>query len=87
MVESGFPGFVAGSWQGVLAPAGTPAEIVQRVFAATLAAIDRPEAQQRFRAGGVEPVASRSPEEFAALIEREGQRWGALAQRAGAVAE
>ena len=87
LVESGFPDFVAGSWQGVLAPSGTPAEVIARAFAATVEAIGRPAVAQRLRGGGVEPVASRSPDAFAALIAREAERWGALARRAGATVE
>jgi tripartite-type tricarboxylate transporter receptor subunit TctC len=87
LAESGVPDFVAGSWQGVLAPAGTPAELILRAHAATVAAVARPEVAQRLRGGGVEPVASRSPDEFADLIAREAERWGALARRAGATVE
>ena len=88
LVESGFPDFVAGSWQGLLAPAGTPAEVILRAHAATVAAVgQRAEVAQRLRGGGVEPLASRNPEEFAEMIAREAERWGALARRAGVTVE
>jgi tripartite-type tricarboxylate transporter receptor subunit TctC len=87
MAESGFPDFIASSWQGLLAPAGTPPEIIARWHAATLAAVARPEVQARFAASVTLAVASPTPADFAGFIAREGARWGALARRAGAVAE
>lgn len=87
LAESGFPEFVAGSWQGLLAPAGTPAEVILRMHGVVAEAMRRPEIRHRLDAGGVAPLVSASPEEFAALIGREAARWGALATRAGATAE
>lgn len=83
MVESGYPDFVSGSWQGLLAPAGTPPAIVQRWHATTVATLAQPEVQRRYAASGVVPITSRSPEEFATFIGREAERWGAVARRAG----
>ncbi|MBW8267970.1 tripartite tricarboxylate transporter substrate binding protein [Caldovatus sp. SYSU G05006] len=87
MVESGFPDFDSGSWQGLLAPAGTPPEIVRRLHAVIVEVVAKPEVRQRFAASGTEAVASRSPAEFADLIRREEEKWGALVRRVGAVAE
>jgi len=87
MVESGYRDFVAGSWQGLLAPAGTPAPILERWHAATLEAVRHPETARRYAGGGVEPATSDSPERFAEFIARETARWGAVAQRAGAIAD
>jgi tripartite-type tricarboxylate transporter receptor subunit TctC len=87
LAESGFPDFIASSWQGLLAPAGTPPEIIARWHAATQAAVARPDIQARFAASVTLAVASAAPADFAAHIAREGERWGALARRAGAVAE
>lgn len=87
MVESGFAGFVTGSWQGVLAPTGTAQPALQRAFEAITAAMARPDVVQRLRAGGVEPVTSRDPEEFAAFAAAEEARWGAIARRAGVTLE
>jgi tripartite-type tricarboxylate transporter receptor subunit TctC len=83
MVESDFPDFVTGSWQGILAPMGTAQPVLLRAFEAITTAMARPEVVQRLAAGGVEPVSSRSPEEFAAFAAREAARWGAIARRAG----
>ena len=87
LVESGFPELDSGSWQGLLAPAGTPPEIVRRWHAVTSEVVARPEIRQRFQASATEAVVSRTPEEFADLIRREEERWGALVRRIGAVAE
>ena len=87
MVESGYPDFVSGSWQGLLAPAGTPPAIVQRWHATTVEALAQPEVRRRDAASGVEVVTSRSPDEFAAFIGREAERWGAVARRAGATVD
>jgi tripartite-type tricarboxylate transporter receptor subunit TctC len=87
MEESGYPGFVSGSWQGLLAPAGTSPEIIARLHAVTAEALRQPDLVQRFAAGGVDPVVSRAPEEFAAFIAAEAERWGAVAERAGATAD
>ena len=82
MVESGFADFVTGSWQGILAPTGTAHAVLLRAFEAITAAMARPEVSQRLRAGGVDPVTSRSPEEFAAFAAQEEARWGEIARRA-----
>jgi tripartite-type tricarboxylate transporter receptor subunit TctC len=87
MVESGYAAFVASSWQGLLAPAGTPEPIIRRWHAVTEAVLRLPEVRRRFALAATEAVASAAPEAFAAFIASEGQRWGALARRAGATAE
>ncbi|MDN3567649.1 tripartite tricarboxylate transporter substrate binding protein [Paeniroseomonas aquatica] len=87
MAESGYPAFVASSWQGLLAPAGTPAAILQRWHRLAEEVLRLPDVRHRFALAATAAVASPSPEDFATLIAGEGRRWGALAQRAGAVAE
>ena len=87
MVEAGYPAFTASSWQGLLAPAGTLPEILRRWHQAVVEVLLLPDVRHRFALAATAAVASRSPDEFATLIAAEGQRWGALAQRAGAVAE
>jgi tripartite-type tricarboxylate transporter receptor subunit TctC len=81
MLEMGFPDLTLSLWSGLLAPAGTPGPVVQRL-AAECAAVTREEAiQQRLRALSLEPVGS-SPEEFRATIERELPLWAEVARRA-----
>jgi tripartite-type tricarboxylate transporter receptor subunit TctC len=87
LAESGFPEFVTGSWQGLLAPAGTPPEIIQQLVGVVHAAMRRSEVRQRLEAGGVVPDVSPTPADFAAMIAREERRWGALARLAGVTVE
>jgi tripartite-type tricarboxylate transporter receptor subunit TctC len=81
--ESGVPGFNGNSWLGLVAPAGTPREIVARLSAEVAKALNSPDVRERFLAQGVEPVGS-TPEQFAAFIESEIPRWGSAARAAGA---
>jgi tripartite-type tricarboxylate transporter receptor subunit TctC len=85
MREAGFEGFETGSWQGILAPAGTPPEIVRRLHAVQVEVAGREEVRQRFAASGTQSLASRSPEEFAEFIRSEYEKWGSLVRRIGAV--
>jgi tripartite-type tricarboxylate transporter receptor subunit TctC len=87
LAESGYPEFVTGSWQGLLAPAGTPTEIILRWHAVIAQAMARPEVRQKLEGGGVVPDLLPSPEAFAEMIVREERRWGALVRKAGISAE
>jgi tripartite-type tricarboxylate transporter receptor subunit TctC len=87
MAESGYRDFIASSWQGLLAPAGTPVELVQRWHTMVREVLRKEDVVRRFRASATEPMASRDPDEFAGYIAQEGQRWGALVRRSGAAAE
>ena len=80
--ESGLPGYVSGTWYGVVAPAGTPAQIVNRLSAAIQRALASPELAASFASKGVE-ASSNSPEEFSALIRAENQKWGQVIRDAG----
>lgn len=82
-MEAGLPGFEAGSWFGVLAPAGTPQPIVDELHAAIVAAMNEPEMPQRFAELGAEPVGA-APAEFAASMRAETEQWGKVAEAAGA---
>ena len=62
------PGFDLGIWQSVVAPAGTPKEIVARLYASLAKVMASDEIKQRLVAVGIEPTISKSPEEFAAFI-------------------
>lgn len=80
--ESGLPGFNGSSWLGLVAPTGTPREIVARLSAVTAKILNSPEVRDRFIAQGVEPVGS-TPEQLAAFIESEIPRCGEAARAAG----
>ncbi len=75
--ESGVPGYEAGSWYGILAPAGTPQAIVAKLHAAIVHALAQPEVRERLVSEGAEVIGS-TPEAFAAHITAELARMGKL---------
>ncbi|HVR48589.1 MAG TPA: tripartite tricarboxylate transporter substrate binding protein [Pseudorhodoferax sp.] len=81
--EAGLRGVSATSWHGILAPARTPAAIVQRVNAALESALRQSALQQRLRALGID-VAGGSAEDFATFIRAENQRWASVVRQTGA---
>ena len=78
--EAGLPGFESGLNYGLLAPAGTPRAIIDKLNAALRAGVDTPEVRARIAADGGDPMPS-SPEEYAADIEREDAKWSALIRK------
>lgn len=84
MVESGYPEVVTSSWQGVFVPAGTPRAVVERLHEALMKVLALPEVKERFAASGVTAAASKTPEEFAAYVAAESERWGRVARESGA---
>ncbi len=86
VAESGLPGYEAVSWYGVLAPAGTPREIVARLNSEIVRALKLPDVRQLMLAQGAEPV-SESPEQFAALIKSDVVKWGEVVRKSGAKAD
>jgi tripartite-type tricarboxylate transporter receptor subunit TctC len=83
LAEAGVPGYDATLWLDVVAPAGTPADIVKRLHAEITKALQDPELQQSFRAAGVEAGAM-SPEELGEFIKTEHEKWGRLVHATGA---
>jgi len=82
MAEAGVPGFVTGSWIGMFAPAGTPAEVVQRLQQEVRRALQAPDVAERMKSFGAESVASTAAE-FATHLRAETERWGAVARHIG----
>lgn len=82
MIESGFPGVVVTGWWGLVAPTGTPQDIVQRVARDVAHHALSPELRERLRALGAEPAGT-SPAEFAAFIKSELVKWERVAKTAG----
>ena len=82
MIEAGFPAVVITGWSGLLAPAGTPADVVNRLQAEIARHILAPELKEAMRKQGAEPVAS-TPQQFAAFIKSEAQKWSQVIKRAG----
>ncbi|MDB5852443.1 MAG: hypothetical protein JWR22_484 [Herminiimonas sp.] len=84
--ESGLPGFQFNSWFAIVAPAGTPKEIVTRLNAEVLKALADPEVQEKFRAQGLTMRGS-SPQELGTATREQLTRYGQLMQSAGIKAE
>jgi tripartite-type tricarboxylate transporter receptor subunit TctC len=82
IAESGMPGFEAVSWGGVMAPAGTPRAVVDKLHAEITAILKQPDVKERFAAVGAEIVSS-TPEEFQRYISAETSKWARIAQTAG----
>ena len=79
--EAGGPAFVLGSWYGLLAPAGTPRDIIAKLHAEVVKALAIPELRERYVSTGLDPMGS-SPEQFAAEIRDDTARWGRVARAA-----
>jgi tripartite-type tricarboxylate transporter receptor subunit TctC len=82
VAESGLPGFEAAVRYGVLAPAGTPRPIVERINAELRTIVSADETRARIAAQGGEPLVA-TPEEYAADIAREQTKWGVLIKKLG----
>jgi tripartite-type tricarboxylate transporter receptor subunit TctC len=77
----GLEGLEASAWHGVLAPAGTPPEIVNRLNTEIVKILKRPETLEKLKTLGLDLIAD-SPEEFRAFIAAENERWGKVAKAA-----
>lgn len=83
IAESGFPGFESIAWNGIVAPAGTPTDIVARLNRELAAILASPDVITRAAAAGWD-LAPGSPEDFARFIAAEQKRWAPVIQRSGA---
>ncbi len=82
MAEAGMPDFVTSIWFGLMAPAGTPREIVDKLARAVAEATKSPEVVAAWKPQGIDPLGG-GPDEFARHIASESQRWGEVATAAG----
>jgi len=82
IAESGFPGFDAQAWNGILVPAATPKPIVARLNAEINAIFKLPDVIEKMRAAGFELVGG-TPEDFSALLARENAQWAPVIKRLG----
>jgi tripartite-type tricarboxylate transporter receptor subunit TctC len=82
IAEAGVPGYEVVQWFGVLAPAGTPRPIVDKLHAAIVRALQDPNVKKGFSSQGADTVGS-TPEQLGAIIRSDLQRWGALVKKAG----
>jgi tripartite-type tricarboxylate transporter receptor subunit TctC len=81
MKESGWPEVVAVAWNGVVAPAGTPNAIVQRLNEEIARSLEEPEIRKRFAAAGMEPLGG-SPAQFDAFLREEMAKWAKVIRAA-----
>jgi tripartite-type tricarboxylate transporter receptor subunit TctC len=81
-VADAVPGYEAMQWYGLVAPAGTPSSIIERVHAEAIKSLGSRETRERLATDGAEPLGS-TPTEFAAFIRREFDKWTKVAQAAG----
>jgi tripartite-type tricarboxylate transporter receptor subunit TctC len=87
IAEQGVPGYEAVQWFGVLAPAGTPREIVMKLHAALLRALQDPDVKKHFTAEGADITPSATPEDFGALIRTDVAKWAKVVKEGGIKAQ
>jgi tripartite-type tricarboxylate transporter receptor subunit TctC len=81
--ESGYKGFDAVTWFGLLAPAGTPKDVIAKLNAEFNKALQQPELRKKLGDEGADPAGG-TPEQFASLIKDEIPRWGKVVKESGA---
>ena len=86
VAESGLPGFDVFGWNGLLAPAGTPAPVIAKLHAETVKALQNREVRERIATFGFEPVGS-TPEEFGEFVRNDIARWAKVVKESGARAD
>ena len=84
MAEAGLPEYGISFWYGFFVPAGTPPDIVKKLFETITAAMQRPEVKATLAREGTEVTLSRSPEDFAAFLAEDAKLWERLAKESGA---
>ncbi|MDF2619980.1 MAG: hypothetical protein K0S00_2639 [Xanthobacteraceae bacterium] len=87
MTEQGFPKSVSSSWQGLLAPAGTPQPIIDKLHKAVVEAMKDPTIKARMAESGVIAVSSPSPTDFKAYIQADADKWSGIIKEIGAKAD
>jgi tripartite-type tricarboxylate transporter receptor subunit TctC len=82
VAESGLPGFDVTSWYGLVARAGTPAEVIEKIYRDSVEALGNEEVRAKLSGLGLEPLGN-SPAEFERMIADESRKWGDIVRRAG----
>ena len=85
IAESGYPGFEALAWNGLVAPAGTPRPVIDKINAEVNAILKLPDVAQKMNAAGFDLIGG-TPEDFAKLIAAESARWTPVVKRLGITA-
>jgi tripartite-type tricarboxylate transporter receptor subunit TctC len=86
MIESGYPGFEAGSWFGFFGPHGTPKTVIAKLNSAVNKIIDEPAIDKKMIAEGADPIGG-SPEQFKNFIANEFKKWQVVVKESGATAQ
>lgn len=86
IAEAGVPGYDSGVWYALLAPRGTPPDVVKRLHEASVAGLRSKELRERYGADGVKVIGS-TPEELAKYIVTERAKWAAVVKQSGATVE
>ena len=87
IAESGLPGYQLVAWQGLVAPAGTPRDIVDALAAQIAKMLADPATSGRFATLAIEPLPGSTPDSFAAYIKTEVDRWATIVKNSGAEVE
>jgi tripartite-type tricarboxylate transporter receptor subunit TctC len=86
IAEQGVPGFEASSWAGIVAPAGLPPAIAEKITTTLREIMETPSFRQQVVSRGMEPI-SGSGKDFENMVKRDAQKWGKLISAAGIKAE
>ncbi len=87
LAEAGLPGFELVAWQGVVAPAGTPRPIIDRLAAQIAKLVADPATRDKLATLALEPLSGSTPDSFAAYVKTEVERWAVVVKASGAEAE
>jgi tripartite-type tricarboxylate transporter receptor subunit TctC len=87
MAEAGLPDYEIGFWYGFFVPAGTPAEVVRKLFEATSQVVKSPDTARTLAREGTETAGSSAPEEFGRFLAEDAKLWARLVKESGAKAE
>ena len=87
MEEAGLPDYALSFWYGLFVPAGTPPDIIWKLYEATVAAAQKPEVKAALAREGTEVVVSKSPHDFADFLAEDAKFWVKLVKDSGATAD